>query len=90
MAFDAVCRVEKDRAESDVEEDVLAAVSSSDAKLKPRLTMIEQQVCLVALAPMNVLPIWFSHVACAEFAGSEAKKRQGCQRCVTQVQDVGA
>ncbi len=37
-------RVEKDKAEDDVQEDVLAAASSSDAKLMPRLTMIEQQV----------------------------------------------
>ena len=37
-------RVEKDKTEDGQEEDVLAAASSSDAKLMPRLTMIEQQV----------------------------------------------
>ena len=37
--------VEKDKADDDAEEDVLAAGGgSSSAKLKPRLTMIEQQV----------------------------------------------
>ena len=37
--------VEKDKADDDAEEDVLAAGGgSSGAKLKPRLTMIEQQV----------------------------------------------
>jgi len=42
---DPLCMVEKDKADDDAEEDVLAAGGgSSSAKLKPRLTMIEQQV----------------------------------------------
>jgi hypothetical protein len=40
-----MCRFEKEKADTDADEDVLAAASSSDVKLKPRLTMIEQQVC---------------------------------------------
>ncbi len=36
--------MEKEKADDDAEEDVLAVASSSDAKLRPRLTMIEQQV----------------------------------------------
>ena len=39
-----LCRVEKEKADNDAEEDVLAASSSGDVKMKPRLTMIEQQV----------------------------------------------
>jgi hypothetical protein len=45
VSRDGACRVEKEKGSDDMEEDVLAAASSSDTKLKkPRLTMIEQQV----------------------------------------------
>jgi hypothetical protein len=44
QACNVLHRVEKDKTEDGQEEDVLAAASSSDAKLMPRLTMIEQQV----------------------------------------------
>lgn len=51
MSCDGACRVEKEKGSDNMDEDVLAATSSSDAKLKPRLTMIEQQVgsCVAAL-----------------------------------------
>lgn len=75
-----------------MDEDVLAATSSSDAKLKPRLTMIEQQVgsCVVVLfwqRCFTVLRVYC--VACAESAGRATKEGQGRQRRAAQVQDVG-
>jgi hypothetical protein len=59
--------VEKDKADNDAEEDVLAAASSSDVKLKPRLTMIEQQVCRCNHAEFSRLRFHFA--LCSEFAG---------------------
>ena len=74
--------VEKDKADDDAEEDVLAAGGgSSGAKLKPRLTMIEQQVrcrsvfCMCA-AESLACPNDF---AFAELASGEAEEGQGSQ-----------
>ena len=72
--------VEKDKADDDAEEDVLAAGGgSSGAKLKPRLTMIEQQVrcrSVVLCVRQRACPNYFDF---AELASSEAEEGQGSQ-----------
>jgi hypothetical protein len=66
---DGMRRVEKEKVEDDAADDVLAAASSSEAKLKPRLTMIEQQVRAPRLA------------RCCAANGSRGRLRRVCSRC---------